>query len=1327
MKNTFRFSNRLFYSKVLISLILVITMVTSSLPIAYAETNTVNALQNNSFDAGTTSWTSSSDITVSRITEGEVTNNALELTADNNAVYQAVRKSDGKDFLQGTTFKWSLKYKSTDSSYIGALVLGLNKPAGSPDHLRQMITWLKDRKIDSKVPADGQYTVIVYSKPFKDDGSFHDGDFGENKANFSLVPTMYCTEKFSVTLFRTTSEDWKIVTNPETTPYTLNKNSASICYSLISYSGSPLVDDVNFFIEKAGTAANEFSNLQNGSFEKPIITDHVTNFYLQYDYTNINKYGDWYWKTTATDKKIELFNINNNSEHFRYGDKKVVDGKQSAELNAEEASTLYQYIKTEAGSQYKWSLSHRGRYGADIMALIIGPKQSVDPSKVGGRLTDDQFMQMVDWVQKNKEYFPDAKDKIAKIETAQENNNIKNCTLSCEPAKVTVYSKPFSTTKKGGFESDNNTYFSATQTTDFSEKWDITIICSGNGAWETYGESENDMYSYYDVPEGQEQSIFAFTAYKASNSKKAESDIKKNTFGNLLDGVNFNLYYPASSVSFTGGDATLSYVYKEDLLTTELKSGEPARSIMVDENSTFTLDVKPSYSVTVVKDENGNVVKDENGNIKTEPRLDANNNPIQNTFLGAYITIGGERKYYPATAINPEDHAVYFSETVDDKGMKTYSFGQSNVSGRVVVELVYSEVYTMIYNSKGGEAYSVHSGSPAPENAMDWNGSNANIARFFEKTTCTYTSTACKWWEKNDNVVFKGWELVGGKKYKLPETEGGEKTLIPEDEQVLFAGNVKVSYTAPTVNDLGLTEDEIKKLTQNQLDEKILEKARSVDFVISDGKYEGRVNAYNGGVLVANWEYKTSVVAQTEQLDGSFITSGEGGQVSLIKHTSDITDENGTVYTKEQTIADSDSFTYKSPFNNEITVLGTKKDGYTFHGWYDEDGNKLTSTTEHSYTIEPYYSTDNKDNKTQTPSVIYARFGFSCMVKFHINDMDTVSTVGNPDADLYRVYYPQSIAIPDEYKSVTNENGVTYQIHNLDSDDKINYFYDIPTVKSKHGKIFKGWYLDRNNEKDSNPIKWDTDQYATEVNIYAHWIDVGTVNKDADDQKIIDKPKSPQNLLPGIDLLGVQIRYEEKDDNYPNGRGNGEGQSPHFDTDGLRFITCIKEDILRKTNSLFNTAYGSYTKKSLSYGYVIAKEGTANKKLSNGEKLEYKDSNVNGVDTTTKYSFVQNVDCTSKVGGYKNTTIVDHRNYKDYRIYSLVITYKKDGKTDEQISQAKGQNIIARPYLRYQDANGLYRTYYQDYTGTNVYGGCSANYNTTWGYLNDKGYFPPKK
>ena len=436
-----------------------------------------------------------------------------------------------------------------------------------------------------------------------------------------------------------------------------------------------------------------------------------------------------------------------------------------------------------------------------------------------------------------------------------------------------------------------------------------------------------------------------------------------------------------------------------------------------------------------------------------------------------------------------------------------------------------------------------------------------------------------------------------------------------------------------------------------------------------------------------------------------------------------ITDDSGKVYDagnkdKEQ-IALCDKFTYKSSFNNVVTVSNQEKDGYKFLGWYDDKGEKLSSTTNHSYTVEPYYSTSDKTKETQTPAVIYARFGISCKVKFHINDMDTVSTVGNPNADLFRVYYPSSIDVA--------KASATYKILNLDSNNRISHFYDIPIPVSTNGKIFKGWYLDKDNNSDNNPIKWNYDEYTTDTDIYAHWIDVGTVNKDADDQKIIDKSTVSSGLLPGIDLLGVQIRYEDEDENYPNGRGTGSGQALHFDTDGLRFITCIKEDILSQTNTLFKKTYSSYTKKSLRYGYVLAKETTANGKLSNGETLEYKDSNVNGVDTTGKYNFVKNVDCTSKVGGYNtSTTILDHKNYSKYRIYSLVISYNTSGKTDAEIESAKNQNVVARPYLRYQDSTGLYRTDYQDYTGTKVYGGCSTNYKATWDYLNGKGYFPEK-
>ncbi|WP_440451109.1 hypothetical protein [Ruminococcus intestinalis] len=52
----------------------------------------------------------------------------------------------------------------------------------------------------------------------------------------------------------------------------------------------------------------------------------------------------------------------------------------------------------------------------------------------------------------------------------------------------------------------------------------------------------------------------------------------------------------------------------------------------------------------------------------------------------------------------------------------------------------------------------------------------------------------------------------------------------------------------------------------------------------------------------------------------------------------------------------------------------------------------------------------------------------------------------------------------------------------------------------------------------------------------------------------------------------------------------------------------------------------------------------------------------------------------------------------------MVVTYDSKGnKTDEQIAQAKQQDLLAHSYICYTDANGLLRTYYNDYTGTNLH------------------------
>ena len=46
----------------------------------------------------------------------------------------------------------------------------------------------------------------------------------------------------------------------------------------------------------------------------------------------------------------------------------------------------------------------------------------------------------------------------------------------------------------------------------------------------------------------------------------------------------------------------------------------------------------------------------------------------------------------------------------------------------------------------------------------------------------------------------------------------------------------------------------------------------------------------------------------------------------------------------------------------------------------------------------------------------------------------------------------------------------------------------------------------------------------------------------------------------------------------------------------------------------------------------------------------------------------------------------------------------------EALEQEYNEYFAARAYLRYYDANGMLRTYYNNYTGTYFYGGCSTSF-----------------
>ncbi len=195
----------------------------------------------------------------------------------------------------------------------------------------------------------------------------------------------------------------------------------------------------------------------------------------------------------------------------------------------------------------------------------------------------------------------------------------------------------------------------------------------------------------------------------------------------------------------------------------------------------------------------------------------------------------------------------------------------------------------------------------------------------------------------------------------------------------------------------------------------------------------------------------------------------------------------------------------------------------------------------------------------------------------------------------------------------------------------------------------------------------------------------------------------------GFEMFGVQIRPEANfDSNYGDVMPGG-----------LRFIASISESLLSKINAV-------HTDNKIEYGFVSAAEdivkAVVNESDMNIDKdsytLQYKGKNVNGVDTlldnATKeqrkcpnnFRYITNVDCTSQKGGYGTKVKEDHRNFTNYRLATYVVTYN-----DDESGANKGKNVAARAYLRYTDANGLLRTFYNDYNGNNFYGGCSTSYN----------------
>ena len=373
------------------------------------------------------------------------------------------------------------------------------------------------------------------------------------------------------------------------------------------------------------------------------------------------------------------------------------------------------------------------------------------------------------------------------------------------------------------------------------------------------------------------------------------------------------------------------------------------------------------------------------------------------------------------------------------------------------------------------------------------------------------------------------------------------------------------------------------------------------------------------------------------------------------------------------------------------------------------------------YILHEVNVTDNLDDEYNN---IPIKNGYKCAddIEFTI-DIEGITHVNGESVDYVEmVDEPAYKIIFHENKpngSIDEKNKEFKTVEPLDlNNNKITHFYDIPEWAGDE-YVFAGWYHSSTyklyssegniNSYVTTASNFENDSFTKansssndakgNYHLYAKWIPVGKVSKDNNDANILEGDYR------GFGLAGVQIRDPQMYDS------NYSGETPQ----GMRFITSLSESLLSSIDALssqkISTDEGDV---DVEYGYAVGTEDnikafTDNYKITDAVKyqLQYKGENVNGIDTRgnertadTDYRYITNVNCTKGTGKITK----DHRNFNNYRLYTLVVTYEGDS------ASKKDSRIAARSYIRYYDANGKLRVFYNTYKKS-MYSGCLCSFN----------------
>ena len=832
---------------------------------------------------------------------------------------------------------------------------------------------------------------------------------------------------------------------------------AMICIIAIAFTGIVYV-----------AAEENNRKLLNGSFE-----DGQT---FTGNYSQPNQSAVPSWNTTAFQGKIELFRKNTGT-YINGVTLEPKDGTYAAELNADEESTLYQNVKTTPSSVYEWGLDHGGRNGKDIMALVIGPKQSVNPSKPNkdGR---DQLMQMVDWL----------------------NIDVSKIISGAEPTQYTVYSKKFAA--KGDFEDNaGNNAFSRTASSIYTEEWHIWIMASsratsGTNPWNSYGSNATSTagsgngsgntgvdlskYYFYTVPAGQTDTLFAFVSVGYVDST-APAD-KAKTYGNFLDNINFQIFHPLSGSTSTHGSAVVGGSDG----TSGGTGASSGHEVTVDNNlKTYVTDGETLKIQAVVKSADVadgcqfvgvyHTKQDESGNPVSE-FIQVSGNVIEDT--GSLTDEEKKGKWVKSTNTNGDVFYTYYIE---------------NLTSATDLHFIFIKSPTVTYDPNGGQAYVVQRTYNTNEAANVYSFKPASGHNEAQAETATifidpYVSHAAE--GQNDGWKFLGWKLTGdffenvsGITQINPEQLGS--LILPAEHTVAcdytfggVNGDSKAQYFKIYDGNVSLT----KTIAHNNVNN--TGEATGVTWT-DNGETKTYANVHKGITMIAQWRWRQAFIPQAHNAaDDTYIASNLGGTVEITS----VTDPSDTNYNGAYNADGGKSYHAKT--DEKITVKATAKAGYTFEGWYDQDEKLITTNTEYAYveakeSVKTYYA--RFSNTVRQTYIRQIKSGDS----WTNTDDDTIGTLG-------RYTYTDAVGKPIS-----------------------------STAKAGKGYKFVGWYDSEGNQvADSMLINnGATISYTTtgDATYYARFEDAYTlvVSKIDGDQSTED------NKVP---LAGAEFTLYHKDD-----------------------------------------------------------------------------------------------------------------------------------------------------------------------------------------------------